>query len=498
MIVENENADDSYHMEDHTKKFLPHAESGKEKNPKFAGLSKEEVLAYASDPTWVKLRWMLFIVFWVIWFALLGSAVAVVIITPSCPERPKMNWWQRETVYQVDVAKFKDSNGDGLGDLVGLLNKVNYFKDLGIQSLCLKDNILDKNSPKELKSEYKLNLTPRVLTKALGIHDITVILDVPFSVLDKDSSDKTSVLEHWLHSLDGVRVIDVPENTDPNVLKKWTDLRDKVSKDTFEEKFIAFYPYESANTNGNATVPSTAFKTLFKSNVFLDAQSKTNFLSSLQSKYENFDKKIWPSFLTSENENTRISELFNDKSQLKLAHGLSLMLKGTPFVLFGDELEFSNEDKYMRWDSSINCGFSTNKSINIEQNCEHSVQDSFSHGAGQNLVRMYKQLTQLRKEPSFNWGDVKFSEDKVDENILSFVREAEGFDGYLVASNVDQKAGSVDFSRLHNIPKNATVSYFYSDNEMSANEFRVGWEVSTGRILLKPGELLIVKFDKRF
>jgi len=494
MIVENENADDSYHMEDHTKKFLPKSD-GLEKNPKFAGLSKEEVLAYSADPTWVKLRWILFIIFWFIWFALLGSAVAVVVITPSCPERPKMNWWQREVVYQVDVAKFKDSNGDGLGDLVGLLNKVNYFKDLGIQSLCLKDNILNKDLPKEFKAEFKLDMTPRSLTKALGIHDLTVIMDVPFSVLNKDST-KTDVLKHWLHALDGVRIIDVPETVDIDVLKKWTDLTAKISKDTFEEKFIAFYPYESSKNN-NRTVPSTLFKTLFKTNVFMGTESKKTFLTNLKSKYEDFDNSMWPSYLTSESENARISELIKNEQQLKLAHGVVLLLKGTPFVLYGDELEFDNSNEYMRWDSSLNCGFSTNKTVLIE-NCEHSVQDSFSHGAGQNLVRMYKQLTRLRKEPSFNWGHVKFAEETVDENIFSFIREAPGFDGYLVAANVDQKAGSVDFSRLHSIPKNGTVSYFYSESEMSANEFRVGLEVSTGRILLKPGELLVVKFDKRF
>ena len=38
---------------------------GKEKEA-FEGLTKEELMKYANDPFWVRLRWILFIVFWII------------------------------------------------------------------------------------------------------------------------------------------------------------------------------------------------------------------------------------------------------------------------------------------------------------------------------------------------------------------------------------------------------------------------------------------------
>lgn len=42
------------------------------------------------------------------------------------------NWWKEVVVYQVYPRSFMDSNGDGVGDLPGLISKLDYLKDLGI------------------------------------------------------------------------------------------------------------------------------------------------------------------------------------------------------------------------------------------------------------------------------------------------------------------------------------------------------------------------------
>lgn len=41
-------------------------------------------------------------------------------------------WWKDGTVYQIYPASFKDSNDDGLGDIPGIISKIDYLKDLGI------------------------------------------------------------------------------------------------------------------------------------------------------------------------------------------------------------------------------------------------------------------------------------------------------------------------------------------------------------------------------
>ncbi|MBO9563852.1 MAG: alpha-glucosidase [Niastella sp.] len=41
-------------------------------------------------------------------------------------------WWKETVIYQVYIRSFKDSNGDGIGDLPGLISKLDYIQSLGV------------------------------------------------------------------------------------------------------------------------------------------------------------------------------------------------------------------------------------------------------------------------------------------------------------------------------------------------------------------------------
>ncbi len=47
------------------------------------------------------------------------------------------HWWKRTTVYQIYPRSFADSNGDGIGDLRGVLGKLDYLQSLGVETLWL-------------------------------------------------------------------------------------------------------------------------------------------------------------------------------------------------------------------------------------------------------------------------------------------------------------------------------------------------------------------------
>ena len=46
-------------------------------------------------------------------------------------------WWQTTTIYQIYPRSYKDSNGDGIGDLQGIISKLDYIRELGFETIWL-------------------------------------------------------------------------------------------------------------------------------------------------------------------------------------------------------------------------------------------------------------------------------------------------------------------------------------------------------------------------
>ena len=46
-------------------------------------------------------------------------------------------WWKEAVVYQVYPRSFKDTDGDGVGDLAGVIEKLDYLDDLGVDCVWL-------------------------------------------------------------------------------------------------------------------------------------------------------------------------------------------------------------------------------------------------------------------------------------------------------------------------------------------------------------------------
>lgn len=71
-------------------------------------------------------------------------------------------WWDNSVVYQVYPKSFNDTNGDGVGDLQGIIDKLDYLKDLGIDVIWLspvykspmKDNGYDISDYEDIAEEF--------------------------------------------------------------------------------------------------------------------------------------------------------------------------------------------------------------------------------------------------------------------------------------------------------------------------------------------------------
>jgi len=44
-------------------------------------------------------------------------------------------WWKHAVIYEIYPRSFKDSNGDGIGDINGITSRLDYVRDLGIDAI---------------------------------------------------------------------------------------------------------------------------------------------------------------------------------------------------------------------------------------------------------------------------------------------------------------------------------------------------------------------------
>ena len=74
----------------------------------------------------------------------------------------KKAWWKESVVYQIYPRSFKDGNGDGIGDLRGIIQKLDYLKELGIDVVWLSpvykspndDNGYDISDYQDIMEEF--------------------------------------------------------------------------------------------------------------------------------------------------------------------------------------------------------------------------------------------------------------------------------------------------------------------------------------------------------
>ncbi|KAJ0066973.1 hypothetical protein NL108_006209, partial [Boleophthalmus pectinirostris] len=96
----------------------------------YAGMPKEVLLLYSSQARYKVLREVLFWLTVACTVALVALTITVIALSPRC-----LSWWQMSPVYQIYPRSFKDSNGDGVGDLKGILEQLDHFQYLNIKAI---------------------------------------------------------------------------------------------------------------------------------------------------------------------------------------------------------------------------------------------------------------------------------------------------------------------------------------------------------------------------
>ena len=98
----------------------------------------------------------------------------------------KKAWWKESVVYQIYPRSFYDANGDGIGDLRGITQKLDYLKELGVSVVWLSpvykspndDNGYDISNYQDIMDEFGTLADWRELIAGMHARGIKMVMDL--------------------------------------------------------------------------------------------------------------------------------------------------------------------------------------------------------------------------------------------------------------------------------------------------------------------------------
>src|SRR3954467_6915472 len=95
-------------------------------------------------------------------------------------------WWKEAIVYQIYPRSFKDNDGDGIGDLKGIISRLDYIKSLGIDVVWINpiysspndDNGYDVSDYRDIMKDFGTMADFDVLLKGMHDRGIKLVMDL--------------------------------------------------------------------------------------------------------------------------------------------------------------------------------------------------------------------------------------------------------------------------------------------------------------------------------
>nr|CAD2189737.1 unnamed protein product [Meloidogyne enterolobii] len=100
-------------------------------------LNIDEINECRYDPKWKIKRCFFYSIFWFGWIFSLLIAILITFSHPKC-EFTTREWWKDSMIYEIWTLSFSDSNSDKIGDLIGIIQKLDYLRRLGVGAIFLR------------------------------------------------------------------------------------------------------------------------------------------------------------------------------------------------------------------------------------------------------------------------------------------------------------------------------------------------------------------------
>lgn len=123
---------------------------------------------------------------------IIALATVFILIAGICcsvAETADSPWWKSIIAYEIYVRSFKDTNGDGCGDLQGIISELDYLQDLGIGAIWLTPCYVSPQADNGYDIADYYNIDPiygtmedmETLIEEAGRRNIRIVMDLVFN-----------------------------------------------------------------------------------------------------------------------------------------------------------------------------------------------------------------------------------------------------------------------------------------------------------------------------
>uniref|UniRef100_A0A8C8VES6 Solute carrier family 3 member 2 n=1 Tax=Pelusios castaneus TaxID=367368 RepID=A0A8C8VES6_9SAUR len=486
---------------------VPEEDDQADAGTKFTGLSKEELLQVAGTPAWVRTRWALLILFWLGWLGMLAGAIVIIVQAPRCKELPPQEWWHKGGVYRIQpLDAFQDSDADGVGDLAGVQQHMDYLSSLKVQGLVIGP--IHVNAPDNLAGTNLTAVDPQFgtsemftqLLNAAKKKGLKVILDLtpnyrgqmlwfnsetPHNI--EFQAKMKEALEFWLKSgVAGIQLEGVEHLNDSELLAEWKNLTSQHSSDDNARVLIAGMGQQDSLQIFSLLNETSADLLTSAYLVGLGPEPTGEKMDNAIRAYIQAAGEKWPCWSVGGPQVGHMASLVKERL-LRLYHMLLFTLPGTPFTNYGDEIGLldKNNTPHMRWNDSANFGFSSKMPLQGGDS-NSSITVKAQSDEPSSLLSLFRRLSELRgKERSLLHGEFLILP-RTESGVFVYLRSWDQNKRFLVALNFAGTRSTIRISHSL-LPPQATV-------ELSTDSQRQEGQLSLKDLTLEPSEGLLLHF----
>ncbi|MFX1406194.1 MAG: alpha-glucosidase [Promethearchaeota archaeon] len=184
-------------------------------------------------------------------------------------------WWQKTVVYQIYPRSFKDSTGNGIGDLQGIIQKLDYLEELGVETIWFspffkspqKDHGYDVKDFRDISPEYGTLQDFDNLLNEIHNRNMKIVLDLVLNHTSDEhpwfiesASSKSNPKRDWYIWRDGKNLDGKKPPNNWNAIiggKAW-----KYYENTNQWVYFGFLPFQPDLNYRNPEVKEEMFNTI--------------------------------------------------------------------------------------------------------------------------------------------------------------------------------------------------------------------------------------------